>query len=67
MNGGSRAKPMTLEETLEILGAGELQMDNGRGPLINQSGAVPARSKPARNRASRLARLLERLSERLGS
>jgi len=67
VNGGSRAKPMTLEETLEILGAGELQMDNGRGPLINQSGAVPARSKPARNRASRLARLLERLSERLGS
>ena len=63
----ARVKPMTLEETLEILGAGELKMDDGRGPLINDQGSGQPRSKPARNRASRLGRLLERLSERLGS
>jgi hypothetical protein len=60
-------KPMTLEETLEILGAGELQVDDSRAPLINDTGAAPARSKPARNKASRLGRLLERLSERIGN
>jgi hypothetical protein len=63
----ARIKPMTLEETLEILGAGELQVDDSRAPLINDTGAAPARSKPARNRASRLGRLLERLSERMGN
>jgi hypothetical protein len=42
-------------------------MDDGRGPLINDQGSGQPRSKPARNRASRLGRLLERLSERLGS
>ena len=63
----ARVKPMTLEETLEILGAGELQMDDGRAPLINDTGAAPAKAKPTRNKASRLGRLLERLSERIGS
>ena len=67
VKGSAPAKPMTLEETLEILGAGELKMDDGRGPLINDQGSGQPRSKPARNRASRLGRLLERLSERLGS
>jgi hypothetical protein len=65
--GRSKSKAMTLEETLEILGAGELQMDDGRTPLINESGAVVARAKPAKNKASRLGRLFERLSERIGS
>jgi hypothetical protein len=63
----ARVKPMTLEETLEILGAGELQVDDNRAPLINDTGAAPAKPKPARNRASRLGRLLERLSERMGN
>jgi len=29
--------PLSLEETLEILGAGELQMDSGRGVLMNDA------------------------------
>ena len=63
----ARVKPMTLEETLEILGAGELQVDDSRAPLINDTGAPPAKAKPAsRNKASRLGRLFERLSERRG-
>jgi hypothetical protein len=65
--GRSKTKAMTLEETLEILGASELQMDDGRTPLINESGAALARAKPVKNKASRLGRLLERLSERIGS
>jgi hypothetical protein len=67
VSGGSKAKAMTLEETLEILGAGELQMDDGRAPLINESGPAPARDKLVKNKASRLGRLFERLSERIGS
>ncbi len=67
VHGRSKSKVMTLEETLEILGAGELQMDDGRAPLINESGMPPARDKPIKNKASRLGRLFERLSERIGS
>jgi len=48
---------MTLEETLEILGAGELKMDDGRQPLINDSGV--GRVKPAKSKSSRLGRLFE--------
>ena len=58
---------MTLEETLEILGAGELQMDEGRKPLIDESVEAHARAKPVKNKASRLGKLFERLSERIGS
>jgi hypothetical protein len=67
VNGSGRTKPMTLEETLEILGAGELKMDDGRAPLINDSTVAQPRPKPAKNKASRLGRLFERLSERIGS
>jgi hypothetical protein len=67
VNGRARTKPMTLEETLEILGAGELKMDDGRAPLINDSTAAQPRPQPAKNKASRLGRLFERLSERIGS
>jgi hypothetical protein len=66
VNGRSRTKPMTLEETLEILGAGELKMDDGRAPLINDSSVAQPRPQPAKNKASRLGRLFERLSERMG-
>jgi hypothetical protein len=58
---------MTLEETLEILGAGELKMDDGRVPLINEPGSAAPKPKPARNKPSRLGRLFERLSERMGN
>jgi hypothetical protein len=64
----ARAKPktMTLEETLEILGAGQLKMDDGRRPLINND-ARGAAADASKNKPSRFGRLLERLSERLGS
>jgi hypothetical protein len=64
----ARAKPkaMTLEETLEILGAGQLKMDDGRRPLINDDGRG-ATAEASKNKPSRFGRLLERLSERLGS
>jgi hypothetical protein len=67
VNARARTKPMTLEETLEILGAGELKMDDGRAPLINDSSVAQPRAQPTRNKASRLGRLFERLSERMGS
>ncbi len=67
VHGRSKTKTMTLEETLEILGAGELQMDDGREPLINKSGVAQVRGIPVKNKASRLGRLFERLSERMGS
>jgi hypothetical protein len=64
----ARAKPkaMTLEETLEILGAGQLKMEDGRRPLINNDGRT-ATVESSKNKTSRFGRLLERLSERLGS
>ena len=64
----ARAKPktMTLEETLEILGAGQLKMDDGRRALINDDGRGAA-AETSKNKPSRFGRLLERLSERLGS
>jgi hypothetical protein len=69
----TRAKPkkLTLEETLEILGAGELKVDDGRKPLLdNDSGASAAAPKPQGTKGSkpsRLGRLFERLSERIGN
>ncbi len=64
----ARAKPkaMTLEETLEILGAGQLKMEDGRRPLINND-ARGTTAEASKNKPSRFGRLLERLSERLGS
>jgi len=41
-------------------------MDDGRGPLINDSSVAQPRPQPAKNKASRLGRLFERLSERMG-
>jgi hypothetical protein len=65
INGRTRAKPLTLEETLEILGAGQLEIDDGRAATINDTAGQ--RRLPERRRSSRLGRLLERLSERLGT
>ncbi len=67
VQGRARSRPMTLEETLEILGASELQMDDGRRPSDGGRGPGAGRSTPARDKPSRFGRLLERLSERLGS
>ncbi len=67
INGRAKAKPMTLEETLEILGAGQLRMDDGRPASINEAVAHNERSEPVKGKSSRIGRLLERLSERLGN
>jgi len=55
--------PQTLEETLEILGAGELEMDNGSGESMNETGVRHLRVEVQKN--TPFGRLLERLSERV--
>lgn len=55
--------PQTLEETLEILGASQLSIDDGRGETINDSGVRHLRVEVQKN--SPFSKLLERLSERL--
>ena len=55
--------PQTLEETLEILGAGELEMDIGNGESMNESGVRHLRVEVQKN--TPFGRLLERLSERV--
>jgi hypothetical protein len=55
--------PQTLEETLEILGAGELEVDTGNGEGINESGVRHLRVEVQKN--TPFGRLLERLSERV--
>jgi len=62
---GKRPRALSLEETLEILGAGELQIDNGRGELMNDK-ALSDRKQPAPT-SSRFGRLINRLAERLGN
>ena len=56
-----RRGPQTLEETLEILGAGELEVDNG-GQSLNETGVRHLRVEVQKN--TPFSRLLERLSER---
>jgi hypothetical protein len=53
----------SLEETLEILGASELTIDNGNGETLNESGVRHLRVEVQKN--SPFAKLLERLSERV--
>jgi hypothetical protein len=57
-----RRGPQTLEETLEILGAGELEVDNGSGQTLNDTGVRHLRVEVQKN--TPFSRLLERLSER---
>lgn len=57
-----RKGPQTLEETLEILGAGELEIDGGRGESLNDTGVRHLRVEVQKN--TPFSRLLERLSER---
>lgn len=59
-------RPLSLEETLEILGAGELQVDNGRGELINDA-SRRERKRASTPSGSRFGRLINRLAERLGN
>ncbi|HUI59750.1 MAG TPA: hypothetical protein VLX90_05985 [Steroidobacteraceae bacterium] len=55
--------PQTLEETLEILGASQLEIDDGRGETLNDSGVRHLRVEVQKN--TPFSRLLERLSERV--
>ena len=57
-----RRGAQTLEETLEILGASALTIDNGNGETLNDSGV---RHLQIEHKNSPFARLLERLSERV--
>ena len=58
-----RKGPYSLEETLEILGAGCLEIDNGRGELINESGVRHLKVEVRKN--SPFQRLVARLTERV--
>ena len=58
-----RRTPQTLEETLEILGANELAIDNGRGDSLSDTGVRHLRVEIQKN--TPFSRLLERLSERV--
>jgi hypothetical protein len=58
-----RRGPQTLEETLEILGASQLAIDDGTGETLNDSGVRHLRVEVQKN--SPFSRLLERLSERM--
>jgi hypothetical protein len=58
-----RRTPQTLEETLEILGANELAIDNGSGESLNDTGVRHLRVEIQKN--TPFSRLLERLSERV--
>ena len=58
-----RKSPYSLEETLEILGAGSLEIDNGRGELMNESGVRHLKVEVRKN--SPFQRLVARLTERV--
>jgi hypothetical protein len=55
--------PKTLEETLEILGASDLEIDNGRGEVLNDTGVRHLRVEVQKN--TPFAKLLDRISERV--
>lgn len=62
---GAREKrgAQSLEETLEILGAGQLSIDTGNGETLNESGVRHLKVEVQKN--SPFSKLLERLSERV--
>ena len=56
-------RPESLEETLEILGASQLTIDDGTRETLNESGVRHLRVEVHKN--SPFSKLLERLSERM--
>jgi hypothetical protein len=59
---------LSLEETLEILGANNLQIDKGRGERLNDSGIHRISKGGAKGqRGSSLLSLIDRLTERFGN
>jgi hypothetical protein len=63
VNARERRTPQTLEETLEILGANELAIDNGSRESLSDTGVRHLRVEVQKN--TPFSRLLERLSERV--
>jgi hypothetical protein len=59
-----RRGTQTLEETLEILGASQLAIEEGSGVTLNDSGVRHLRVE-VQQKNSPFARLLERLSDRV--
>ena len=57
-----KRSPQTLEETLEILGADELEIDKGQGNLLTDTGVRHLRMEVRKE--SPFTKLLDRLSER---
>ena len=58
-----RRTPQTLEETLEILGANDLAIENANGDTLSDTGVRHLRVEIQKN--TPFSRLLERLSERV--
>jgi hypothetical protein len=58
----TRNRSMSLEETLEILGAGELKMEEARRASINDALNKISATDGSKGKTSRFGRLLERLS-----
>lgn len=56
-----RGAPQSLEETLEILGASQLSIDNGRGERV----VIDGRARQVDPPTSTFSKLLDRLGERL--
>jgi hypothetical protein len=62
-----RRAPLSLEETLEILGASEIKLQDGSGDPVNDSGVRHLHMEAIKGRrASRFSKLMDRLSERFG-
>lgn len=59
----AKARSETLEETLEILGASQLEMDNGSGETLNDTGVRHLRVEVKKN--TPFGRLLDALAERV--
>jgi hypothetical protein len=59
-------RPLSLEETLEILGAGELQIESTKRRDLLSESAVRDRRQPEAS-TSRFGRLINRLAERFGN
>ncbi|MGB6450044.1 MAG: hypothetical protein WBE92_04770, partial [Steroidobacteraceae bacterium] len=57
-----KRSPQTLEETLEILGADQLEIDDGRVAETSRKGTAPLKVPERKN--SPFTKLLDRLAER---
>jgi hypothetical protein len=64
----ARRPPTNLEETLDVLGAGNLKLDGGKGEMLDASGVRRMRHAAERKPVARsaLSRLFDRLAENIG-